>query len=93
VKTWYFGFLSLAYPTQHDDNQFHPFFANDIISFLGLRIFHGMCVCITFSFISCWAPRLIPRLDYSKQNSNKHVYAYLSSMFIYTPSDICPRVV
>jgi hypothetical protein len=52
------------------------------------------CVCIhyfIYLFTDSWAPWLIPLFSCCEQRCNK--CRYFSCILIYTPLDICPRVV
>jgi hypothetical protein len=90
-----FGFLSLAYLTQHGDLQSHSFSCkwHNFIFLCGWVIFYGICIpYFLWPTIGCWKPQLILRLLWTELQWT-WICRYLSCILIFTPIDRCPRMV
>jgi hypothetical protein len=78
-----FGFLSLAYLTQHDDFLFHLFSFKwyNFIFLYGWGLFHDTHAHAPYFPLST-TPWLSPQFGYCEGSYNKHEYAVLSLVYI-----------
>jgi hypothetical protein len=96
-----FGFLSLTYLTQHEDLQFHPFSWkwHNFIFLYDWVIFYRILYIFTKTLFSLPVHHLLGISANStvllllREIQQTWVGSYLSFILVYTPSDICPRLV